>query len=534
MEATRWREADRILGLALDLDEHEIGALLAAECGDDLELRATVESLLEHDRGDLEILDRPPFLSSPATAPGERVGPWHLGSLIGEGGSGAVYEAERLDGPFEGPVAIKLLHQHLCTSRARDRFYFESQVLARLDHPHIARLYDTGVSEQGVPYMVLERVEGTRLDRWIREARPSLDDRLQLFEEICQAVAFAHRNLVVHRDLKPGNVLVTAAGQPKLLDFGIARVLPGPGEDLSRLTRTHQQPMTPQYASPEQLRGQDVTTASDVYSLGLVLYELLTSRLPYQMESLLGEEIHLLLNGDLLIQKPSLRARREAPGSLFPSEIRPDLDTIVLTALETDLERRYPTAQALAEEIARFRSGRPIRARSPSAGYLLRRFVDRNRLATVAGSLFFLLVAGCTAELIGTTQRLRDQERRARAEAATAQETVEFLGGLFEGAEPAVHQGRELTARQLLDRGASALGDREDQDPETRAALATAIGKAYLEISRFPEARSFLEEALDLRRRASVPSPEKTAEVRLLLARLERRESHSVARPCPR
>lgn len=357
MNRERWQQIDQLFRRALEQAEDTIESFLTTACGADLELREAVGSLLDIDKQSFAMLDRPSSGSVAKALPGESIGPWILGSPIGEGSSGVVFEARRIGRPSDHPVAIKCLHNHLVGSKARARFLLEAQVLARLDHPHIARLVDTGVSDGGIPYMVLERVTGTRLDVWVRDTLPPLEQRLLLFQQICSAVAKAHRNQVIHRDLKPGNILVTAEGQPKVVDFGIARVLPGGGDEISRLTLAHQQPMTPQYASPEQLRGSDVTPASDVYSLGLVLYELLTGRLPYQLSHVFGDELHRLLAGELLIQTPSLIARRAAPGSLMPWELHPDLDTIALTTLQTDLDRRYPTAQVLFEKIARFRSG---------------------------------------------------------------------------------------------------------------------------------------------------------------------------------
>ncbi len=524
MNHERWRQIDDIFRSVADLPIAEQSAALDVKCGQDQELRAEVEALLAHDVDGLTMLDQSGGImlrgDTPlAVSPGDRIGPWRLGEVVGEGGGGVVFEAERDDERYERRVAIKFLNQALLTQRAIERFKTECRILGNLEHPHVAQLYDAGTTDNGIPYIVLEWVEGVRLDAWRSQQQPTLDQRLAMFSEICEAVAFAHRNLVVHRDLKPANILVTARGEPKLLDFGIARVLPGDEPEEQRLTRTFQQPMTPQYASPEQLRGDDVTTASDVYSLGLVLYELLTGTLPYKLSVGVGEEAKRWAQGTGTIPPPSAAVANALDDAVPTRALQGDLDTITLKALETEPHRRYGSTRAMAEDLDRFRNGLPILARAPSLPYTLHRFVGRNRLAVAAAATLLLLLVGFSISMTLAARRLKIEKARTEAETRTAREVVRFLGGLFEGAEPDVHQGQELTARQLLDRGAAVWNSSENQPQATRAALATAIGKAYLELSAQPEARRLLEPALAVRKTLADPSG--LAESHRLMARLE-------------
>ncbi|MEM9553083.1 MAG: serine/threonine-protein kinase [Acidobacteriota bacterium] len=527
VDPERWREIDRVFQNAVNLPPPQRGPWLDAECGDDDELRSEVEVLLALDSAGHPILDRPEGLSLPADlslpiSPGDRVGSWLLGAQIGEGGGGVVFEAHRADRRYERRVAIKFLKQALLTPRAAERFRTECRVLGRLDHPHIARLVDAGATETGVPYIVLEWVDGRRLDDWRRRDAPDLEQRLDLFEQICGAVACAHRNLIVHRDLKPSNVLVTADGHAKLLDFGIARVLPGEGTDEARITGTHA-PLTPQYASPEQLRSDEVTTASDVYSLGLLLYELVTGSLPYDLVARNDEQARHVAEGAMSISPPSAVAARNSPDAVPASAVLGDLDAIILTALEAEPSRRYHSAQALLDDLERLRRRQPVWARTPSFGYVLKRFVGRHRLSVGLALTALTLLVGFAVTMAVVAGQLAREQARSEAEAATAREVVRFLGGLFEGAEPAVHQGHVLTARQLLDRGAEMWASTETHPPEVRGALAAAIGKAYLELSLLPEARQLLTAALALRQ--PLDDSAALADSHRLMARLEWVES---------
>ena len=442
-----------------------------------------MESLLRLDAGEVPALDRWLPLGGaepgpPPLEPGARVGPYLLGERLGEGGTSVVFAAERQDGHPVHRVALKLLKRSQLESQAVERFRIEGRILARLDHPNVARIYDAGSTDAGIPYLVMERVDGRRIDVFCREEGLAAGDRIALFLQVLEAVAFAHRYLVIHRDLKPGNVLVTDGGVPKLLDFGIAKLLE-PEPDAADLTRTSFQPMTPQYASPEQLAGEPVTTAADVYSLGLVLFELLAGVPPYRLERASAATVARLASGTMEVPRPS-QALAEAGGG-SGVEIRPDLDRVVRKALSGRPEDRYPSAEAFAADLRRYLGGFPVLAHGGSRLYHARRFVARHRLAVVATSAAVLLLVALTVGLASAVGALSRERDRVRAEAEVSDQVGAFLAGLFEAAEPAASRGAEVTAGRLLDLGAGRLAAEGGQRPEVRAALAAAIGKAYVE-----------------------------------------------------
>ena len=424
--------AERVLelvGEALDLPPGERATFLQTRCGDDAALRQEVDSLLGYQQTDTRFLERPAFVIDPATLqdtlhgelrPGDVLGDCRIESLLGEGGMGEVYLAE--DTALGRRVAVKLLKRHLGDEVSGRRFRHERRVLAGLTHPGIARLYGAAVSPQGRSYLVMEYVEGERLDRYCDGHGLGVPERLALFRQVCAAVGHAHQNLVIHRDLKPANVRVTPAGEPKLLDFGIAKLLePDPAtESDGPPTLTLGDAMTPAYASPEQLRGEPITTASDVYSLGVILYELLTGQRPYQLKSRRPDEIARAIC-ETEPPRPSTVAARATPDTATgpathhdpPERLRRqlagDLDNIVAMAMRKDPTRRYASVAQLSEDIRRHCDGLPVQARRDTLGYRTDKFVRRNKAGVAAGVLVVLaLVAG----LVATTLEARRADRR--------------------------------------------------------------------------------------------------------------------------
>jgi serine/threonine protein kinase len=391
----RFRRVDTIFDAALDLSIEEQTAFIERECGGDEALRVEVLELVRAYHRSESVLESPaarlaaPLLDAAVAADGpipDRIGSFRVVREIGRGGMGRVFLGERADGQFEQRVAIKLI-QHGAPG-VLQRFVEERRILAMLEHPGIARLVDGGITDGGLPYFAMELVEGEPIDRYCEAHGLTLDQRLELFAGVCNAVAYAHQHLIVHRDLKPSNILVTATGQVKLLDFGIAKLLGGPGRE--DLTRTGFTAMTPAFAAPEQVRGGPVSTATDVYALGVLLYLLVSGSRPYELHGRSPSEIERVV-----CQEPPPKPSSRAPPAVG-RRLRGDLDLIVMTALQKDERRRYQSPAALAEDLRRFRQGHPILARPDSARYRLGRFVSRNR-TTVA------LAAATAVALLGAT-----------------------------------------------------------------------------------------------------------------------------------
>ena len=553
MEPERWRRIQALFHRIVELDPARRGALLE-ESGCDSEIRSAVEALVRSDTGADPVLDgiddRQP-LFGPDPMVGRLVGRYRLTQVIGTGGMGVVYSAERADGLFDQRVAVKLMRSVLGTGDALRRFERERRVLAALSHPNIARLYDAGLTDEGLPYLALELVEGEPIDRWCDARGLSVAERVALFVEVARAVQFAHTNLVVHRDLKPSNVLVAEDGSPKLLDFGIARLLDG-DEESERAGRTRTRLMTPEYASPEQLAGGPITTATDVYSLGVVLYVLLTGRRPHhstsqspaQWERLVAERTPPRPSTAVLFSVAPA-APGGGPGPLDPvglaarfgttprrlrRRLSGDLDRIVLTALRKEPERRYVSAQALAEDLERHLRGRPIRAREDSVAYRLLRFAQRHRVVVVAGAAVVLAVLGGALAAYRGERHARVQAEHARIEAESFQGIAAFLeehvlelreasaarapefieaarAKIRNQAEQVRSRGMLLYAAGDLSAAEEALRDRLDLQralpPGTHSDLASAsndLAAVLCSLGEFDDAKRLHEEALALRR----------------------------------
>src|SRR5688500_17445212 len=389
MDVERWQRLSPLLDALFELEPDERTRSLRLMHEEDPQLASELEALLR-----LE-LEREDFLSEPLVAPlpgpriGVEVGPYRLERLLGEGGMGQVWQAARSDGLYQRRVALKLLRPGLADPNLRLRFTRERQILARLEHPHIARLLDAGISGDGQPSLALEYVDGQPITDYCRDRAVPLDARLALFQQICEAGSHAHANLIVHRDLKPSNIMVTPAGEVRLLDFGIAKLLDTGNKTVDR-TRTGVRAFTLHYAAPEQVRGEPVTTMTDVYSLGVVLYELLTDRKPYRLkrESDAAWEEAILVNDPI---KPSQTVLRRIENDTAPElgevpslrrrarVLAGDLDNIVLKTLSKKPEQRYPSVEALALDLRRYEEGRPVFARPQGMGYRARKYFARHR-----------------------------------------------------------------------------------------------------------------------------------------------------------
>jgi tetratricopeptide (TPR) repeat protein/predicted Ser/Thr protein kinase len=498
MEVERWRRLSELFEAVSGCRPEEQAALVDRLCGADAGLRSDLEELLAADLRSHSLLDAPwseagsqsgPEVSCPIRE-GDRIGAYRIGRQIGEGGMGVVFAADREDEHYSRRVAIKFLKGTPLGRHTAESFRNECRILARLEHPNVARLYDAGRTDDGVWYLVMERVEGVPLDRWVDTSDAPLEEILALVLQICSAVGFAHRNLIIHRDLKPSNVLVTPEGTVKLLDFGIARLIETPpgGEEQTTLFA---RPLTPQFASPEQLRGEPVNVLSDVYSLGVVLYRALTRRLPYSLDSV--PRLIAFMNGDLAVPRPSSAVPpREA------RRLRGDLDAIALKAIEFEASRRYSSVEQLAADLRRHLAGQPVEAQVPSWRYRLGCLVRRNPATSAAVALLVVLILGFTAALARTAQQLAREQRRADAEATSARAVSDFLIELFGLTDPAETRGEAVRARDLLDRAAHQLRS-EVHPPDIRAELADAVARAYSKLDLVDEALPLAETALALR-----------------------------------
>ena len=420
---------------------------------------------------------------------GTRMGPYRIEEKIGSGGMGSVYRATRADGSFEKDVAIKIIQTEKDCDAFRDQLERERHLLAKLQHPNITTLIDGGITLGGQPYFVMEYIKGTRIDTYCKKHGLDVKTRLDLFRQVCNAVSFSHHNLIVHRDLKPGNILVTDSGHVKVLDFGIARFLSPQTGFQSDLTLTNQRSLTPAYASPEQIRGEPVSTATDVYSLGVVLYQLLTNRLPHPpTDSAFGQMKRIWENRDPI--RPSEAV--ESSSKSLRRELRGDLDLIVLKALRDEPLQRYSSIDQFSADIDNYLSGYPIEARSGSKWYTLRRTLQRHKLASSFTLLLFLVLA---AFLITTNQQTKHIER----ERQKAVRVTSFMKSLFESADPTHKLGEHITVEEVLERGAHRLDHELKDQPETKAELLTTIGNIYLNLGQSAKAEEYLLKGLQIR-----------------------------------
>jgi eukaryotic-like serine/threonine-protein kinase len=449
----RFRHVDAIFDAALDVGPNERGAFVAQACGSDAALRDRVRSLLAaHDRSD-------GFLQTPAAqltalllevsspvggVPPERVGPFRIVRELGHGGMGVVYLAEREGAEFQQRVALKLVRHLGAGDDIYRRFVEERRILALLEHPRIAHLVDGGLTSDGVPYFAMELVEGERIDDYCNGRNLSIEQRLDLFIDVCEAVQYAHEHLVVHRDLKPSNILVRGDGQLKLLDFGIAKLLDPLRAAEGDPTQTGAVALTPEYAAPEQVRGRPVSTATDTYALGVLMYVLVTGRRPYEVRGLTAAEVERLV---CEIEPP--RPSTVAPTRL-QRRVRGDLDLIVMKALHKEPSRRYSTASALRDDIRRFRAGLPILARPDSVAYRAGKFVRRNR----AGAGATLVT---TAALVAATAFSATQAREAQRQRDTALHEVERQRAMVEMQNVLASDSRDGEGRHLLPKQRIAL-----------------------------------------------------------------------------
>ena len=493
MHPDLWLRVEPLLDELLELAPDERAARLETIDREQPEVATELRRVLALESSSPDFLSTPvPQAAIHASLPGMRVGPYRLLQQIGEGGMGQVWLAERADGLFERRVALKLLHPGFAGTGLRARFDRERQILASLGHEHVARLLDAGIAADGQPYLALEYVEGQNITEYAAQRKLTVVQKLNLFLQVCSAVSHAHASLVVHRDLKPSNIMVTPGGAVRLLDFGIAKLLDAPGRDTTNeTTRTGTRAFTLHYAAPEQIRGEQVTTGTDVYSLGVVLYELLTGRKPYRIRRDTDAEWEeAILESEPMRPSAMTRGRSDL---ISRSERRlsrvlsGDLDNIALKALRKRPEERYLSVETLAADIRRYLNGRPVEAHAHNYGYRLGKYMRRNavQIALVSGVIALLGIALYVVSW---------QAREASAETRRAQAMHDFVIGLFEQAEKEAGPSNAVDIRRLLDAGVRRTNTQFAQQPITRAELLTMIARIHLRLGDYAAALAVLDQ----------------------------------------
>ena len=522
MNKDRWQKISGILDELLNIEESDRIDWLHSHYGNDRELFEEIKSLLTS----IEESEKTNFLESARqdnksliedlektngdqeeSLVGKDVGPYCIESLIDKGGMGSVYKAVRTDGQFEQTVAIKFINRQNSTETARSRFRLEQEILANLKHPNIAMLFDGGVTEDGYPYLIMEYVEGIRIDHYCRENRLNIDQRLDLFKKILKAIDYAHSNLVVHRDLKPTNILVTNSGEVKILDFGIAKLMSEEITASSMVTQTGQRLWTPQYAAPEQVLEKPAQLQTDVYSLGILLYLLLTDTLPFEIseKSIYEVEKTILENSpDLMSQTVRNKKNEEIKKSFgvkkysLLKELVNDLDAIVDKAIRKEPEYRYSSVSIMLDDIERYENNLPVSAKKGSFAYNAKKFIGRHTQSIVVTVSVILLI---TATVFYYTLQLENERNHAEQEAVKSQQMSEFLVGIFESANAHTHDGMEsgLNAPigEILDHSISMMDEELADQPVVKASLKTTLGKMYLRLGEFDRAEVLTTEAVE-------------------------------------
>ncbi|HWY57314.1 MAG TPA: serine/threonine-protein kinase [Terriglobales bacterium] len=534
MDSTRWERIQSLFHDVADLPESEQQTLLKTACGDDDGLMAEVLTLLEEDARGASLLDRDLAQVAqdvldqavPTSLPFKEFGPYRIKRALGEGGMGVVYLAERID--LGSLVAIKILRDAWLSPARRDRFASEQRTLAQLNHPSIARLYDADTLDDGTPWFVMEYVEGVPLTEYCSEHTCSSEERLQLFRAVCEAVQYAHQHAVIHRDLKPSNILVKPDGTIRLLDFGIAKQLETlethAGQMGSDQTMTGLRLMTPAYAAPEQIRGDRVGIHTDVYSLGVILYELLAGELPFNLSKLTPGEAEAMIVGQDP-ERPSAVAKRmtEASGAHAASKNAwSDLDVLCLTAMHKDTQRRYQSVEALIRDVDHYLKGEPLEARADTFRYRLGKFVGRNRRAVSAAALVFAVVVGL---VVFFTVRLAKARNAALEEAARTQRIQRFTMNLFQGGDEAAGPADSLRVVSLLDQGVQEA-QTLNNDPKVQAELYQNLGSIYQKLGKFDQADSLLRRALEQRKSLFGADSPEVAESLVALGLLRSDQAH--------
>jgi len=506
MEKADWNTIKKHYNFLVDLNDTARADYLKKIEKKDSELAQKLREMLEADMDDETFLSKPALsklkeIEEPDFFIGKEIDRYKLMYLLGIGGMGNVYLAERTDLEAHQQVVVKIMNTGYLSSILRKRFDLERKILSRLNHPHITRIYDGGITEQGLPYIVMEFIEGKPLMEYVSDNQLNVEERIELFLDICSAVSYAHQNFIMHRDLKPANILVTHHGIVKVIDFGIAKIVEGDSEEQEQLTKTGILPMTPAYASPEQLTNQPLTIASDIYSLGVIFYEILTENKPFPLTKntdFSTIEKWITLTDPL---KPSSSVSPEIAAytnlATWKKKIKGDLDNIILKALKKEPTERYLSVEHLIDDINRFRNNYPVLARPDSVSYRVKKYVRRHRFGVAAAVLlFFVLVSGIAATL-WQAQVAKTERDLAQYEAAKARQVTDFLIDIFENSDPDNRVSDALTAETMLRKGVENLENLKDQ-PELHSEMLRVVGRLFRLQHIYVPSRELLEKSLKL------------------------------------
>ncbi|WP_234572403.1 serine/threonine-protein kinase [Rhodohalobacter sp. 614A] len=532
----RWLQIDTLFKEVLELPSHSRKTFLRDTCGADTELMNHVEKLLQmHDEAeDLlgesagtfaapiipDLLTKMGGYTEESEAPGSTVGPYEILEKIGRGGMGSVYVAKKADAPYDKKVALKLVRRGMDTQDILRRFHHEGKILASLEHANIAQLYDGGVHTDGRPFFVMEYIQGEPIDKYCNKHKLSIRERLELFKTVCEAVHYAHQNLVVHRDIKPANVLVTDDGTIKLVDFGIAKLLQPDEISVTHYhTQTGMRLMTPEFAAPEQIQGKQITTASDIYALGVLLYLLVTGQKPYRIEknsmlemervicetepirpseAVAGEirSVSQVITEETTDSELNARFGKKDAEDL-KKELAGDIDRIVLMALRKEPDRRYRSALGFAEDIENYLQGRPVYARPSTIQYRIQKFIHRNRWAVLASAIAIFAVISGLAIALWQADVARTERDVAQNEAAKAQAAQDYLIQLFEAADPAENRGEQMTAQEIVRNGIARIEADLAGQPEVQTEMYSVLGRVEQALGDFDQSEELLQKALD-------------------------------------
>ncbi len=512
MNKDKFLIAKQLFDEALNLDTKKRNILLDEKCGNDSEIKLEVLSLLHSLENTKDFLEK--TLAKTETSEesfldpylGKEIGNYIIDGEAGSGGMGIVYIGKRNDKEFEKKVAIKILKHGIASEYLLKRFQIERQTLANLQHPHIAQLLDGGRTNDGLPYLVMELIDGIPITEYCNQNKLSIEERLKLFRKVCDAVHFAHQNLIIHRDLKPGNILVKKDGIPKLLDFGIAKFidenLVDNNEGLTRIGIWH---LTPEYASPEQIKGERITITSDIYSLGVLLYQILTGAQPYKITNSSPAAISKIITEES-VQKPSERVKQTSESKLenkflnpvkLSNNLKGDLDNIVSKAMHKDPLRRYVSVEQLSEDIRRHLIGLPVIAQKDTAGYRLSKFVLRHKVGFISTVVFIVFLITSLIAIIWQANVAASERDKAKLEAQKVVTVNKFLQDMLSSVDPD-EIGREVKVYDVLNRAAKNVKTELKDKPEIEAAIRRTLGNTYTNLGEYNLAKEHLERALQL------------------------------------